>query len=840
MIFMNFKLCSILMIILIISITPSSASLTPGYFKENGNTASKSVMGDELKVSSTLSSVDDLDHDFDELYGVISSLNQNVTYVKKRLGDFGWKFWEWPGITNDIKKSLSTTNDIVNRSNNIIHRLEDHDSSLEKLLEDSNISPSDDSSYINNVNNKFCQKDAKSMASELSKKFKTSFTVRNVSTSKLHEGDIVQYLSQGKYPRYLKVQKILPSNSSSTKKLLSTTPIDVPIGYLECTGDKLVEIPLIGNVICLNRPDTVKVCDILDTAVTVQENGISKKKKDLKYVEGVAKKANDIEALVLPISVTLLGITVVSGIIAIVFLGVTPPAWVAEVVMVSAISFEVFISLVWAVSKEINNKYSAKANKIREEIKSCEADLNTYTKTETKNEPLSMNVTTFNGIPIIKHPSIPNWKELQFILIEKPLHGDLLSGPGLQFLYSPYEGYTGSDTFKFQYTDKYGKINGNMTVKVQINPIPVFTLEKNETTTKPDINNQNKEYNQIPNEAKTDLLTVFDEASNTELTNEQDKYLTKHQNRIVNKAETILYNLQNFLNLLLKGEYDINDETNPRQRKPLENKEDKDVDKFTKDAIEKSNYLNSKKGVGLENTSTKNQVVRIDCTYDELSEGIRKGSYNKDKVIVQVKDGEYIRYMQLLNITATNIQLRSGEILTPEEFKNQYVWKTEGNYNNHDYRFNILLVPEGHPAQKVLWCVYDKQKGKITDRKSNLEIGRWVCTIFAPACGIAVAVAGAYRLCDYCNSHSRQIITEIIENPEETTQLLQPNGVIKTYTRITQEVHNNQYCNKCTTAISIVICGTLILIGSIIGYILCTSAIRTCEKELDNLNKYSP
>ena len=409
----------------------------PESFATINDKSPKSVMEDELKVSSTLSSVDDLDHDFDELYGVISSLNQNVTYVKKRLGDFGWKFWEWPGITNDIKKSLSTTNDIVNRSNNIIHRLEDHDSSLEKFLEDSNISPSDDSSYINNVNNKFCQKDAQYMASELSKKFKTSFTVRNISTSKLHEGDIVQYLSQGKYPRYLKVQKILPSNSSSTKKLLSTTPLDVPIGYLECTGDKLVEIPLIGNAICLNRPDTVKVCDILDTAVTVQENGISKKKNDLQYVEGVAKKANDIETLILPISVTLLGITVVSGIIAIVFLGVTPPAWVAEVVMVSAISFGVFVSLVWAVSKEINNKYSAKADKIREEIKSCEADLNTYTRTETKNEPLSMNVTTFNGIPIIKKPPISNWKELQFILIEKPQHGDLLPGPGLQFLYGP-------------------------------------------------------------------------------------------------------------------------------------------------------------------------------------------------------------------------------------------------------------------------------------------------------------------------------------------------------------------------------------------------------------------
>ena len=91
MIFMNFKLCSILMIILIISITPSSASLTPGYFKENGNTASKSVMGDELKVSSTLSSVDNLNHDFDKLF-IISFSIRMLLILKRDLVILGGSF----------------------------------------------------------------------------------------------------------------------------------------------------------------------------------------------------------------------------------------------------------------------------------------------------------------------------------------------------------------------------------------------------------------------------------------------------------------------------------------------------------------------------------------------------------------------------------------------------------------------------------------------------------------------------------------------------------------------------------------------------------------------------
>ena len=79
----------------------------------------------------------------------------------------------------------------------------------------------------------------------------------------------------------------------------------------------------------------------------------------------------------------------------------------------------------------------------------------------------------------------------------------------------------------------------------------------------------------------------------TELTPEQDKYLEQREPALLSKAKTILYNLQNFLNILL-AEYYGNDggTENSTQRKLLKNNDGthstdngKTKDKFTTDAI---------------------------------------------------------------------------------------------------------------------------------------------------------------------------------------------------------------------------------------------------------------
>ena len=119
-----------------------------------------------------------------------------------------------------------------------------------------------------------------------------------------------------------------------------------------------------------------------------------------------------------------------------------------------------------------------------------------------------MNVTTFDGLPVIKQPPISGWRDFLFVRMENPKHGDLLPGQGLQLLYEPYEGYTGFDKFKFQYSDKHGKIKGTVTVDVVVKPIPVFNLN-NGGRSVPEVvvGDQNKEYNQLADEPTGSLDT---------------------------------------------------------------------------------------------------------------------------------------------------------------------------------------------------------------------------------------------------------------------------------------------------------------------------------------------
>jgi hypothetical protein len=88
----------------------------------------------------------------------------------------------------------------------------------------------------------------------------------------------------------------------------------------------------------------------------------------------------------------------------------------------------------------------------------------------SKND-LKMDINTFDGIPIIKHPPMSDWKEYTFVLVKKPDHGTVLPGPGLQFLYGPDEGYIGQDTFTYQYS-KNGQIIGTIQVNIDIQAIP--------------------------------------------------------------------------------------------------------------------------------------------------------------------------------------------------------------------------------------------------------------------------------------------------------------------------------------------------------------------------------
>jgi hypothetical protein len=820
------------------SITPVSAGLTHEYLKENSNTLPKKIISDKSQLVNFESSINSIDRDISELEGYIDSLNEDSNYIKKRASDYNWKFWNWPKITKDILKTLLN---IQNNFKNIEKPLNKINDESNKLNSKTNTIST--GSYLNNVNNPFCKDDACHIACELTKTLNSTVTVKNINANSLHEGDIVQYMSEGKYPRYLAVHKIIESkNSTTSRQLLDTTPVNVPTVLLEGTGDKIVETPLIGDIICLTVPNGMCTYDLLQNTVQIQ-NDINNSKKDAESLGKTSSRLDIAFEVFKWITTGLGGVSTILFVAAATSTPIPPlsaPIWILFGVSTGlfALSGIVTSSLYISYQKNIIGTNKLKFNTILNEN-----DLNTFIKTEAKNETLHMDITTYNGLPFIKHPPIPGWREFTFIRVTDPQYGDLLPGPGLQFLYEPTEGYTGPDKFKYQYSDKYGKIKGYITVNVNINPIPLFNLKNSEEYVPTEIvDNQNKNYNPLYNETSPNLLNAFDEASNTELTNEQKQYLETHQNKILKIAETILYNLQTFLNILLTNEDESSVDENPTQRKLLTNKaisSSSTKNKYTNDANGMIKHLDDMHGLNGDDIADEKKFHTRSCTYEELLNGVQNGTYN-DKVIVQVRDGEYVRYMKLINITDTSIELKSGEkglSYSPEKFKNNSV------PNSSDPRFNILIVPASQDNDDILKNVWKKQINHIEWLISLVGGGKIVCATLIGVGGISVVAAGAYRVGDYCNSRTRQIITEQIINigdPEERAALLQPNQLTKTYTRITEEISNDNICNKKTTAISIVICGALITIGSIAGYILSSKYEQNYSDDKTNLNKYEP
>jgi hypothetical protein len=459
-----------LIVFLILSITPCSATII-----KNGNSSPSKPINED-NANHTDLYLNGVNEDLKLLNSTAGSLNDNLNYIKKRLGDFGWKFWKWFGIAKDILKTLPKLNEDRDKCNKITTNLESHTSLLEEEFRNEKLSVDDSDSCINNVNNSFCQKDAKNMANELSKTLNSPFSVKNVNASNLREGDIVQYLSEGKYPRYLTVKKVeIFNGTANNRNLLGSTPVYMLTGCLECTGDKLVEIPLIGEAICLNRPDNIPVYDTLNTAVGIQQKDIDKKKANGEWYMKTGREARTDSLTLYGITVTILFVAMVAAGVALCFGAITPPAWVAEgVVLVSLallLGWNAVICVIWFIA----DRYEKKGHNLLLDAKSAQADLNTYTLVEDKPN-IPMNVTTFDGIPVIKQPPISDWKNLIFVRMDDPKHGDLLPGPGLQFLYGPYDGYTGPDQFKFQYADVYGRVKGTVTVNVVVDPIPVFNI----------------------------------------------------------------------------------------------------------------------------------------------------------------------------------------------------------------------------------------------------------------------------------------------------------------------------------------------------------------------------
>ncbi len=446
-------------IFLIISITPASAGLIGGaYGNDTNQSMAYNRLGTLNNETNRLNSSDDhIENDIDKIDGCMNDLYGDFGYINKRSGDFTWKVWKWPGIIKDIIKSVNNMLIITEKIQEPANRLKDNAQKLESLKTSSS------DIVVTDVD---LAGDANRMAVNLSKNLDTQVTAKNVQANGIKEGDIVQYLSHDQYPRYLIVANITP-NTTAKKQTKGIGSPATHILFLKGPGNMIIPTNF-DNYITLEF-NQINPTTVLNSAMQIQNSNIEQIQADINSLNEKAAKYKHYGKILLyfAIGFGIFGaVIIVSGAFSLIGLSVAIP--LAAVLGIVAL----ILGIAGGTLYGLGEYYNGEANELLKMYNYAKEDLNQYT---TDLNTTSMNVSTFNGVPIVKKPDIKDWKQYQFTLTAGPKHGTVLPGPGLQFLYGPDEGYIGTDCFTFQYS-KNGKTTGLMVVNIRIDPIPVTPI----------------------------------------------------------------------------------------------------------------------------------------------------------------------------------------------------------------------------------------------------------------------------------------------------------------------------------------------------------------------------
>lgn len=175
----------------------------------------------------------------------------------------------------------------------------------------------------------------------------------------------------------------------------------------------------------------------------------------------------------------------------------------------------------------------------------------------------------------------------------------------------------------------------------------------------------------------------------TELTTEQEDYLNKSSDYTIAQTEGTIINLQSYLDYINLEENKYN---------PINSQKRGTTNPFEEDLKNIEKYLKAQKI----------QVNTDKCNYKQLTiktneEEPKTFEYSKDKVIIQIKDLNYIRYVQLVNINKTDIIIKSkkGQKNIP---KDEFL-----DYYTLDGDLNVFIVPNGCATDYTLRVITTNQ-----------------------------------------------------------------------------------------------------------------------------------
>jgi hypothetical protein len=482
---MNKFVLIFLSIFLIVSITPVSAELYHESFSDDNIECDKAEDAALNSITAEMS----------EIQEYTSSLNDSVDYIKNRAGDYNWKIWKWPGITSDILdtlKTMLTTVDLMEGQANKIH---EDTTLLNNQIQKENLvtSTSNNEAQTIDYNDITRITNTNYMVNELSKRLKINVTYKSVNPGDVKNGDVVQYMSDGKYLRYLNVvdlktnesvkqdkNNLIQGVSSSIKQ--SRGDVMDYTAFIEGSGNRIVPwiLPQTVTDIVIENNTGIDTQTVVRTATEIQQEQINKTRERGNHKKATANKLLTAIKVIGGTGASLIGIGVIAiGVGSILFFtGVGTGPGAALVVCGAILSlwalkfFSPYVVMLGIAYHSINGQ----ADDLIEEANQKQADLDKWTNNTNINKDY-MDIDTFKDIPTIKHPPMGDWKQLHPILIKKPEHGTVLFGPGLQFLYGPDKGYVGTDVFVFVYVNEGAtkcETMGQMTVHINIKALPLL------------------------------------------------------------------------------------------------------------------------------------------------------------------------------------------------------------------------------------------------------------------------------------------------------------------------------------------------------------------------------
>ena len=205
-----------------------------------------------------------------------------------------------------------------------------------------------------------------------------------------------------------------------------------------------------------------------------------------------------------------------------------------------------------------------------------------------------------------------------------------------------------------------------------------------------------------------------------EITPEQEKYYLNHSDSIINKESSVVNTMQLLWVEMLKEV--LNDVQSKISGKttPLKDEYDNSLEDMV-------NYLN-KKNCSVNTTSN---------NYNDTIAYVNKTKNDKNGFIVQFKQNNYIRYMELVNIT-------DDEIILTSPGRNENFTKKEMVSKVKNGNINLIIVPSTHHTNNVLSDIYQHQYSTLYNNKQNEDWKILGASLIATFC-IAVVSGGLWK-----------------------------------------------------------------------------------------------